>query len=77
MGEVAAAAAMAVGTGSLHVMPNELGLRRALALTNGNAKELREMQSTLLPPENPLGLSLGYKALAAAKKQHNLALNLA
>ena len=29
LGEVAAAAAMAVGTGSLHVMPNELGLRRA------------------------------------------------
>lgn len=74
LNEVSAAAAMAVGTGALPTMPNEDGLRRALALTNGNAKELREMQSTLLLPDNPLGLSLGYKALAAAKKQYSLTL---
>ena len=49
-------------------------LRRALALTNGNGKELREVSSVLLHEDSTLGPSLGYKALALARKQYNLAM---
>jgi Mitochondrial ribosomal death-associated protein 3 len=76
LNEVSSFAAMAVGNGALINMPSEIEVRRALALTNGNGKELREMSTTLLVGEGPLGVSLGYKAFAVAKKQYNVALEL-
>jgi hypothetical protein len=76
LNEVSSFAAMSVGTGGLPSMPSEVELRRALALTNGNAKELRETAITLFLKEGPLGVSLGYKAFAVAKKQYNLALEM-
>lgn len=76
LNEVGSFAAMCVGTGGLVSMPSDVELRRALALTNGNAKELREMSTTLLLAEGPLGVSLGYKAFAVAKKQYNVALEM-
>ena len=44
-------------------------LKRALFLTNGNAKELRELAPALLHIDDPLGISLGYKAKASRMKQ--------
>jgi hypothetical protein len=76
LNEVGSFAAMSVGTGGLVSMPSDVELRRALALTNGNGKELREMSTTLLLAEGPLGVSLGYKAFAVAKKQYNVALEM-
>ena len=76
LNEVSAVAAMSVATEALPTMPDEDILRRALALTNGNAKELRELQSTLFLAEGPIGPSLGYKAFAVARKQYSLALDV-
>jgi hypothetical protein len=45
-------------------------LLRALFLTNGNAKELREYAPTLLHYDDPLGISLGYKAKALRLRQY-------
>lgn len=51
---------------------SEEALKRALFLTNGNAKELRNWGSTLLESEDPLvGMSWGYKVKAAAVKSFN------
>ena len=52
-------------------VPPEEVLRRALFLTNGNAKELREGAPLLLDPTDPLGLSMGHKAQAALVARHN------
>lgn len=45
-------------------------LKRAMFLTNGNAKELREYAPTLLHDDGVLGLSLGYKAMANRMKKY-------
>ena len=52
----------------VRTMPTEDIVRKALALTNGNAKELREWTQVLLGDGETIGLSLGYKAQAAKKK---------
>lgn len=74
LSEVAAVAGSAVAVRALPHAPGADTLRRALALSNGNARELRALTQTLLAEESPLGVSLGYKALAAAKRAYNLAL---
>lgn len=56
-----------------HIICSVQVLRRAVALTNGNAKELRESSAALLHEDDVLGPSLGYKALAAARKAYNAA----
>jgi small subunit ribosomal protein S29 len=68
LSEVAAVAAMHAGTGAVPEMPSLRALQRALALTNGNARELRAHSQALLQDGDPLGPSLGYKAVAAARK---------
>jgi len=68
--EVATVAAMLADAGAIAAVPSEHTLKRALALTNGNAKELREYSTALFTDSDPLGLSLGYKALAAAKVKY-------
>jgi hypothetical protein len=45
---------------------------RALFLTNGNAKELRDYAPGLLLGADMLGLSRGYKAEAAARRVYEL-----
>lgn len=45
---------------------------RALLLTNGNAKELRQYAPGLLLDADLLGLSRGYKAEAAARRAYEL-----
>jgi len=70
LGEVATVATMLADSAAIPEMPSGDVLRRALALTNGNGKELRELKSALLSEEDPLGLSLGYKALWTAKKRY-------
>jgi small subunit ribosomal protein S29 len=72
LGEVAAAAAALAAGGAIEGAPPAAALRRALALTNGNARELRQAAAGLLTPDSPLGLSLGYKAAAAARLAHAL-----
>lgn len=53
--------------------PEADALRRALFLTNGNARELRDLAPGLLGGQDPLGLSLGYKAAAAERRAADLA----
>jgi small subunit ribosomal protein S29 len=72
LSEVAAAAAALAAGGAVEGAPPPAALRRALALTNGNARELRQAAAGLLTPDSPLGLSLGYKAAAAARLAHAL-----
>ena len=48
-------------------------VRRAFFLTNGNGKEMRELAVVLLGEEDPLGPSMGYKAMAAAYRKYNMA----
>eukprot|EP00887_Chlorella_sp_A99_P004908 scaffold4.g4908.t1 len=47
---------------------SEDALRKALFLTNGNAKELRQYAQLLLNEADPLGISLGHKAAEAATR---------
>lgn len=47
--------------------PDEASLRRALFLTAGNGRELREFAPGLLGEGDLLGLSVGYKVLAAER----------
>jgi hypothetical protein len=72
--ELAVAAAALAEAGAIASVPPEHVLRRALALTNGNAKELREAAGALLHEDDPLGPSLGYKARAAARAAYNTAM---
>jgi hypothetical protein len=58
--------------GSGYPVPDELTLRRAAFLTNGNARELRQYATTLYAEEDALGLSRGYKAEAAARRAGEL-----
>ena len=52
--------------------PDDDTLLRALFLTNGNARELRDFGPALLGlPDSPLGLSRGYKADAARRRAHD------
>jgi hypothetical protein len=51
-------------------VPDIAVLRRAHFLTAGNGKELREGARTLLLADEPLGLSMGRRALIAVKKAH-------
>ncbi|KAI3428497.1 hypothetical protein D9Q98_007321 [Chlorella vulgaris] len=51
--------------------PNDDALLRALFLTNGNAKELRECSPAFFLGEDPLGISLGYKAAATRLRAHD------
>lgn len=46
-------------------------LRRALALSGGSGKDLRDLAPVLLHDDDPLGVSLGYKAAEAARKRYN------
>jgi hypothetical protein len=52
-------------------VPSDNALRHALALTNGNAKELRENAEALLTDQTTMGVSFGYKVTAAAVKKYN------
>jgi hypothetical protein len=54
-------------------IPSDNALRHALALTNGNAKELRENAEALLTDQTTMGVSFGYKVTAAAVKKYNAA----
>ena len=40
---------------------SDQALRRALALSNGNGRDLREKKTTLFQPDNGLGLSRGVR----------------
>ena len=59
-----------MGAWLLAGQPDEAMLRRALFLVNGNAKELREYAPTVLHADDPLGISLGYKAKASRLKEY-------
>lgn len=52
-------------------MPSDNALRHALALTNGNAKELRENAEALLTDQTTMGVSFGCKVTAAAVNKYN------
>ena len=52
-------------------MPSDVALRQALALTNGNAKELRENAEALLTDQTMMGVSFGYKITAAALRKYD------
>lgn len=67
--EVCTVAAMLTEKKILHAMPSEQAMCRALALTNGNGKEIRENATSLLQDDDPYGVSLGYKAMAALRKE--------
>jgi hypothetical protein len=53
-------------------LPSEAQLRRAFFLTNGSGAELRRYAQQLLQDDDPLGLSRGHKAAAAARRQAQL-----
>lgn len=73
--DVAAAADYFAGEvmGSGYPAADELALRRAAFLTNGNARELRRYATTLFAEEDAIGLSRGYKAEAAVRREAELA----
>lgn len=48
-------------------VPDEAALRRALFLTAGNARELRDTAPALLGEADMLGLSVGYKVAASER----------
>jgi hypothetical protein len=60
MEEVSSMASMLVSQKKLPNLPPDAALKRALALANGNAKELRQNRATLFSPDNGLEMSVPY-----------------
>lgn len=65
LNEVASVCSMLVSRKMVDSFPPDLSIRRALALTNGNGKEVRERCVTLFQEDNGIPISLGYKVQRA------------
>lgn len=64
LNEVAVVSAMLKSRNVIPDTPSDDAIRRALALTNGNGKEIRQGCVSLFQNDNDLPLSFGYKILS-------------